>query len=202
MRPCGRGRDCGLATPALFASCARVDVNTPEPSSPRARWFAEEVLPHEPAVRGYLRSRFPRLDVDDVVQESYLKLFTARAAGKIASTRAYFFAVARNTAVSAFRRQRIYAPTPVNELPDWRVLDGGPDAAELANTRHQIDLVAAAIGALPGRCREIVTLAAVDGLTYSEIAARLGLSEATVRVQIARGVHKIAEYRRVRGEGP
>jgi RNA polymerase sigma factor (sigma-70 family) len=181
-------------------------VSQPTTEHPRVAdhsgWLAAEVQPHEPAVRGYLRSQYPSIDADDVVQESYLKLLQARATGRVASAKAYFFTVARNTAVSIFRRRKIYADTPVNELPDWRVLDGGPDAAELANTRLQLDLVVEAIGGLPARCREIVTLAAVDGLTYAEIAARLGLSEATVRVQIARGVHKIAEFRRARGEGP
>jgi hypothetical protein len=38
-------------------------------SSEHARWFAEEVQPHEPSLRSYLRNTFPALpDVDDVVQ--------------------------------------------------------------------------------------------------------------------------------------
>lgn len=32
------------------------------------RWFFEEVQPHEPKLRAYLRHRFPTLtDVDDIV---------------------------------------------------------------------------------------------------------------------------------------
>jgi DNA-directed RNA polymerase specialized sigma24 family protein len=72
----------------------------------RARWFTEEVNPHEAALRGYLHSAFPSLDVDDVVQESYLKLLRARAAGRIASTKSYLFSIARNTALTVFQRRR------------------------------------------------------------------------------------------------
>ena len=41
----------------------------PSPKADSARWFAEEVQPHEPALRAYLRGSFPKIDdVDDLVQ--------------------------------------------------------------------------------------------------------------------------------------
>ncbi|MBI2497428.1 MAG: RNA polymerase subunit sigma-24, partial [Opitutae bacterium] len=47
----------------------------PTPDADFARWFAEEVQPHEPALRAWLRNRFPTLvDPDDLVQESYARL--------------------------------------------------------------------------------------------------------------------------------
>ena len=170
------------------------------PNLDRARWFAEEVQPHEPALRGYLRSHFPSIETDDVVQESYLKLLKARSAGKVTSTKAYFFAVARNTALTLIRRRRIYSAVPVNELPEWRVLDGGPDAAETTNHQLRFALAVEAIGHLPGRCQEICRLAAWERLAPSDIASRLGLAESTVHVQLARGIMKCAAYLRERGE--
>ena len=165
-----------------------------------ARWFAEEVQPHEPALRGYLRSQFPSIDTDDVVQESYLKLLKARTAGKVTSTKAYFFSVARNTALTLFRRRRIYSEVPVNELPEWRVLDGGPDAAETTNHHLRIALAVEAIGQLPARCQEICRLAAWERMAPADIASRLGIAESTVHVQLARGMMKCAAYLRERGE--
>jgi len=167
-----------------------------------SKWFAEEVQPHEAALRGYLRQQFPSVEADDVIQESYEKLWKVGTARKIAFAKAYFFSVARNTALTIFHRRQIYSPIQVNELPDWRVLDGGADAAETANIHFQLELVAAAIARLPARCGEIVTLAAIDGLTSTEIAGRLGLSPTTVRVQIARGVRRISADLRRCGELP
>lgn len=175
----------------------------PEPtvSPEQARWFAEQVRPHEAALRGYLRHQFPSVDVDDIVQESYLKLLRTRAPGKIASARAYVFSIARNTALTLFhRRQQLYSEVSVNELPGWRVLDGGPDAAEATNARQRLALVADAVDTLPPRCREIMRLALVPGLGAIEIAEKLALSENTVRVQLARGIRKCADYLRERGE--
>jgi DNA-directed RNA polymerase specialized sigma24 family protein len=65
------------------------------PDSDNARWFAEEVLPHDRALRGYLRGSFPAVrDVEDVVQESYLRIWRTRAAQPIRSARGFLFRIA------------------------------------------------------------------------------------------------------------
>jgi RNA polymerase sigma factor (sigma-70 family) len=168
--------------------------------SPLAQWFAEEVQPHEPLLRAYLQKQFPALpDVDDVVQESHLRLIKARERGGIASVKSYLFTIARHVAIDLTRRNRHVAPTPVSDLPSWRVLEQSANAAESASLRQEVLLAAQAIDTLPPRCREIVTLRGVQGISYDEIALRLGISEQTVRVQMARGLKKCADYLRERG---
>ena len=76
---------------------------TSPPSEPlvvedQTRLFATQVQAHDLALRGYLRSKFPSIDTDDIVQESYFRLCKARAKRKIELSKAYLFAVARNTA--------------------------------------------------------------------------------------------------------
>jgi RNA polymerase sigma factor (sigma-70 family) len=168
----------------------------------RARWFTQDVHKHEAALRGYLHSAFPSLDVDDVVQESYLKLLRARAAGHIASTKSYLFAVARNTALTIFHRRRIFSATPVNELPDSSVLMDEPDAAQRLAASERFELMSQAIAHLPERCREVMHLAALRGCSNAEIATTLGLSENTVRVHLARGIRRCADFLRKQGELP
>ncbi len=177
-----------------------VSNQSPSDGPSPAQWLADEVRPHEASVRGYLRHQFPDVDADDVVQESYLKLLKHEASGKIVSAKAYFFSVARNTALKFFRRRQIFSTVPVNELPDWRVLDGGPNAIETVNARQRLELVADAVDVLPARCREVVRLAIVGGLSTAEISAQLEISENTVRVQMARGIKKCSDYLRERGE--
>ena len=46
--------------------------------SEQARWFVDEVLPHEKELRDWLQSRFPGAgDVDDLVQEAFTRLLKA-----------------------------------------------------------------------------------------------------------------------------
>ena len=78
----------------------------------RARWFTEQVQPHDANLRGYLRGSFPAMDeVDDVVQESYLRLWKARAVQPIKSGKAFLFRVARNLALDLLRRRRLRRST-------------------------------------------------------------------------------------------
>ncbi|MGH7944160.1 MAG: hypothetical protein ACREF9_04025, partial [Opitutaceae bacterium] len=61
------------------------------PPSPgeAARWFTEQVQPHEIQLRNYLRVAFPTVrDVEDVVQESFLRIWKARAVHPITQTKA------------------------------------------------------------------------------------------------------------------
>lgn len=170
-------------------------------SAEQARWLAEQIQPHEPALRRYLQAQFPSIDADDAIQESYLKLLRIRTGGRVNSAKAYFFSVARNTARTLFRRRQFYSNIPLNELPDSLVLDPGPDAAETANSRQRVALAVEAIDRLPARCREIIKIATFEGAPTAEIAGRLGLSESTVRVQLMQGIKKCARYVRKRKEG-
>ena len=52
---------------------------------PAEQWFVENVQPHESRLRSYLHSSFPQMgEVDDVVQESFLRVWKANAAHPIA----------------------------------------------------------------------------------------------------------------------
>jgi RNA polymerase sigma factor (sigma-70 family) len=172
----------------------------PPPETETARWFAAEVQPHEPALRGYLRGSFPAVrDVDDVVQESYLRMWRARAAQPIASAKAFLFQVARHLAVDLMRRERISPVAPVPNLAALPVAADEPGTADRACTQERVRLLADAIESLPARCREIIILRKIHGLSQKDTAARLGLSERTIEVQIARGVKRCEDFLRRRG---
>ncbi|MBS0632722.1 MAG: sigma-70 family RNA polymerase sigma factor [Verrucomicrobia bacterium] len=169
-------------------------------SAEQSRWFAAELQPHEPALRAYLRSQFPDVhDVDDIVQESYVRVLKARQTGPIASAKAYLFTTARNAALSILRRPRIFSEKPVTDFAVQSVPEDKPNAADIVTLRQETAILLDAIDALPDRCREIFILRKLQGVSQKDIAARLGLSEQTVQVQIARGAQKCADYLRRHG---
>jgi RNA polymerase sigma factor (sigma-70 family) len=157
-------------------------------------WFAEEVQSHGSALRSYLLGRFPTLpDVDDVVQESLKRVWQAREQGQVASPRGLLYAVARNLAIDAVRRQQVVSFEPMTEIPDSSVTDG-MDIVEAISKQQEFDLLTRAIQSLPDRCRQVMTLRLAYELSQKEIAAKLGISENTVEKQVGNGIRRCNEY--------
>lgn len=166
----------------------------------QARWFAEEVQPHETALRAYLRERFPTLlDIDDLVQDTYERMIRARDTGRVRQPKAYLFATARNLAHDFFRRRQVVSIDGSADVDRLRLLEETPDAAESASQAQEIDILHEAIASLPDRCRQVLTLRRLRGLSHREIARRLGISEHTVNAQLAIGVLRCREFLRIRG---
>ena len=175
----------------------------PPPDSNSSRWFVEEILPHEPKLRSWLRARFPAVpDVDDVVQEAYARLMQAYATGPIACPRAFLFVTARNIALNQLRHQRIERPEGATEIDALAVADERAGAPEALARAEDFQILVRAIQALPERCRQIVTLRKIYGLSQKEVALRLGISENTVETQGGIGLRKCVEYFRRQGHGP
>lgn len=163
-------------------------------------WFTAEVKPHDAALRRYLQRSFPEVrDVDDIVQESHLRLWRARTGGAIASARAFLFRVARNFALDRVRRRR---RSPIREVGDSNALDvveERPDAAEVATSRELINLLDDALAALPRRQRQVVILCKLQSKSCREAALALGLAEKTVTEHLYRALPRLGEELQRRG---
>ncbi len=195
----GNSLDPVLADPAFDSpTCHRT------PTAEEHRWFLEEVHVHEPSLRAYLRTQFPFApDMDDVVQESFLRLWRVRMGQPVRYAKSLLFKVARHLVIDIARRNQI---SPINHGADLAALpvldDGRPGPAEAACKRDEIVLLAAAIDSLPTRCREILILRKLRGVPQKEIAAQLGLSEQTVQVQVSRGVRRCEAFLNAHGVHP
>ncbi len=164
-----------------------------------ARWFADEVHPHEPRLRAWLSLRFPALrDMDDLVQETYLRLLRARSTGSIAHPKSFLFATARNAALDRVRRERSLTFEPLRE--EEESIDTRVETPVHADQQSRKDqLLAEAIRALPPRCREVLMLRKLHGLSHEEIAARLGVSKNTVNAHITSGMLRCRDHFRTHG---
>jgi RNA polymerase sigma factor (sigma-70 family) len=165
-----------------------------------ARWFAAEVHPHDTQLKAYLRSSFPSVrDIDDVVQESYLRILRSRAVQPIHSAKAFLFKVARHVALNLVDRQRASPVIVVGDLAALPVLDSRPGVVETVSKNEKIRLLVLALATLPPRCREITILRKLKGVPQKDVAAQLGVAEKTVEEQVARGVKRCEDYLRRRG---
>ena len=136
---------------------------------------------YAPLVHGILLARVPRAEVDDLVQDiflhAYRKLDTLRDGSRFGP---WIAMIARNRAVDFHRRSR--ESVEIND--DLRGSDTHDSkAAEILEL----------IRNLPEAYRETLVLRLVEGMTGPEIAARTGLTAASVRVNLHRGMKLLRE---------
>jgi RNA polymerase sigma factor (sigma-70 family) len=164
------------------------------------RWFTVEIQPHEPALRAYLHLKFPTLtDIDDLIHDAYIRLLRLTDTGKVRSPKAFLFATARNAALDCFRHKQAVSIDDVTHFDEISVLPEQTGVAETVCQQQELEILAEAVHALPDRCRQVIMLRYIDGLSYKEIAARLGIATETVKAQMAKGMRRCSEYFHERG---
>ena len=134
-------------------------------------------------IHGVLLARASRADVEDLVQDVFLSAWN-RLDGlrDPAAFGGWLAMIARNRATD-FHRQAVDSV----ELPDDLA------APETSSSRTEALGVLEIIRALPVAYRETLVLRLVEGLTGPEIAERTGLTPASVRVNLHRGMKLLRE---------
>lgn len=136
---------------------------------------------YAPLVHGILLARVPRAEVDDLVQDIFLHAF--RKLNTLRDRAAFgpwIAMIARNRAVDFHRRSR-----DTVEITDEV---GGSNTSD-ARANEILEL----IRSLPDAYRETLVLRLVEGMTGPEIAVRTGLTPASVRVNLHRGMKLLRE---------
>ena len=160
----------------------------------RVRWFAREVLPHEPDVRRWLTVRLRGLescDVDEVVQEAYARLWGADLE-KILNPRAYLFVTARHIVGEHLRRSRIVSIELMADLEVLNIVDDEVSAHRRLSGQQEIERLHRCIAELPTKCRQAFQLKKFEELSQREIAARMGVAESTVEKHLAKALRLIS----------
>lgn len=94
----------------------------------------------------------------------------------------YSLVVVRRAAISMWRREHRFSHEPDADDSMPEVLGEGVE--EVTERDELFALYEQALSVLPARCREVWQLVKEEGLSYSEVADRLGISAKTVDAQI------------------
>jgi RNA polymerase sigma-70 factor, ECF subfamily len=134
-------------------------------------------------------------DADDVVQETFLKLYRTRKWEGIDNERAFLARVAWRIAVD--RRPKVQVDVGGSGL---RSEDESPEQAVIAAdwnaTVHRL------IDALPDELRQPLALSTVEELKSHEIAAVMGIPDGTVRSRLSRARQILKQKLEALMEGP
>jgi len=136
-----------------------------------------------PMVHGILLARVPWVEVDDLVQDVFLHAF--KRLNTLRDDNAFggwLAMITRNRAIDYHRRRREMEELPP-DLAAQQKMGGSAEAGEAL----------ALIRSLPEAYRETLILRFVEGMTGPEIAERTGLTPASVRVNLHRGMKLLRE---------
>ncbi|NAZ84452.1 RNA polymerase sigma factor SigE [Kineococcus sp. R8] len=134
-----------------------------------------------------------RHDAEDLTQEVFVRVFRSLSSYQPGTFEGWLHRITTNLFLDQVRRKQRIRFDALAEDADDRLpsTDMGPERAY--EHRNLDDDVQRALDALPPDFRAVVVLCDIEGLSYEEIAATLGVKLGTVRSRIHRGRAQLRE---------
>lgn len=130
---------------------------------------------------------------EEIVSDVFIKIWQIRTRlTEIDNLVVYLYTITKNFSLNYITRHYKYPVTDLDHMPVETFVEfNTPD--EICISADIIAKIRAAIKELPPKCQIILQLVKEDGLRYREVATILGISELTVRNQLAIAVKKLAQ---------
>ncbi len=128
---------------------------------------------------------------EDIVQQTFIKIWTRRAELNIKTTiKSYLYTATYNCFVDHYRKTKSL-DLFFEEFQEQALRNAIDEDKEL--TEKKILKLKEILETLPPKCREILELNKIGGLKYREIAEQLDISQKTVEAQIRIAFQKIRQ---------
>jgi len=124
-----------------------------------------------------------------LVQQVFIDLWTKRERITVStSVKSYLYTTVKNRCIDVLRKTK--ATSEISESVENLNQTPFRDLVEEAELNDRIN---ASINQLPEKCREIFLLCRFEGMKYSEIAEKLGISVKTVEMQMGIALKKLRD---------
>ena len=144
-------------------------------------------------------------DAEDLTQEVFVRVFRSLATYTPGTFEGWLHRITTNLFLDLARRRQRIRFECLGQDVEGRMPGGDPTPAEAFDDRHLDSDIQAALRDLAPEYRAAVVLCDIEGLSYEEIAATLGVKIGTVRSRIHRGRAQLRvalEHRRPRRSEP
>lgn len=133
-------------------------------------------------------------EIEDVVQEAFVKVIEAQHDREIREPRSYLFKTARNLAISELRSGHHRLTDTIGELlPELDLLQT-PTLEQEFESKQRFEVFCRAVRRLPVQGRRVYILRRVYGYTQKETAEYLGITVKTVEAHQAKAMVRCADY--------
>lgn len=146
-----------------------------------------------PGLRRFFSRRVNDGDVDDLVQEVFLRMQSARSSDPIENVERYLFRVARNVLVSRHRSDQVRERGAHAPYEDGLGVADDISPERIAIGRQEYARAVKAILRLPPRCRAAFQFHRFENMTYRAIAVRMGISKDSVKELMHRAMVRLAQ---------
>jgi RNA polymerase sigma-70 factor (ECF subfamily) len=126
-------------------------------------------------------------DAEDVVQETFLKLYRNGSWREMRDEKAFLARVSWRLAVSRVRQARsMKEETAEEEMSRAELVSAGADPERELMSANEDAVLRRKVNALPEKLRRVLVLSAMEELNSRAIAAVMGIPEGTVRRRLQR----------------
>ena len=157
-------------------------------SQEKLRRFEEQISPHLKSAYNLAKwLTRSHEDAEDIVQEAFLRAFSAFESFRGEDAKPWLLTIVRNTSMTWLKRNRNAGATIGLEEALEDPVERSPDPEEgllISSDRQQ---VRQALEQLPLDFREVVILREMEGLSYKEISTTVGVPIGTVMSRLSRG---------------
>jgi RNA polymerase sigma-70 factor (ECF subfamily) len=175
----------GYSNPVEYVGAHRVSA---PPDSVALGWTAAAVKVHAPGLRRYFSKRVSPAEIDDLVQEVFLRMQVLGPGSPAEHLDRYLFTVASSVLSDRARRRVVRRDAAHETLEDIHHPVESLTPERVLLDREALDVVVAAIADLPARTREVFVLHRFEEMTCNHIAAQLCLSVSAVEKHIMKAV--------------
>jgi RNA polymerase sigma-70 factor (ECF subfamily) len=163
----------------------------------RHEWFLNQIFHHRAALHLYLRRLVSSTDdLEDLVQETYVRVYALPDYVGVDSPKALLFRIAHNLAVERARRQKAHDTDTVGNLEVLKLHSPDVSPDEQADAHRRFEAFCTAVDRLPPLCRRVFVLRKVYKLSPVEISEVLGVSHSTIEKHVAKGLLRCRDYLR------
>jgi RNA polymerase sigma factor (sigma-70 family) len=141
-----------------------------------------------------LRRGRTRAEAEDLIQEAFLKMQEyCQKGGEVRKPENFLVRTVLRLAVNAKRDQHreLYSDQRVEDLPF--ILDTTPTPDEVLAADECLEKMRSALDAVSRRTRDIFFMQRIDGFSYAEVAAQLGISVSAVEKHVASALVVLAD---------
>lgn len=146
----------------------------------------------------------PPHEIEDIVQETYVRLCQVNNESSIHSPKSFIFTTARNLALDYQKQANVRL---VDKVDDWQLfeeilnVDAKDEVYQKVETNKDFTHFCDAIRQLPTQTRKVFVLKKVYGYSQKEIAHELSLSESTIEKHISNGTKRCMLFMRKTQQG-